>query len=453
MRPPATGAKFLDPKVRNSHEIPRWLNAPETRERLAGKRVLMYCTGGIRCERASALLSELSSCTGGACPAQATQDAVAAAGPKEIVMVRGGVERYLRTFPDGGYWAGANYLFDRRFEQRPLKRQAPLGSCALCGVPCDLYRGRVVCAVATCKVPVLACQACRTKTPADVLAATAKCRLCRDNFAGARRVEKPELKAVAAPVVDKAPRAPQPRLFVGNLPFTAERDEVLAALDIDGRLTWLVDRETSLFYGSAVVECGLDAARKVVSRAKLYPTKLRGRKLRLGFGPSEAVEGPHGQRPPCARPASSSFPSNSEMTTLGPGLSRPLTRRPPARRPESNTAAPGDSTAHDARGPYPIGRSALAATRRRMCARATGPSAQALPGRCRRRSGGGGASFVGNVIHVTQLSTQQIGAHASPDQREIKSPWSSSVQPARQSRVQPGPDRRGWRRSMSLPGV
>ena len=61
MRPPANGAKFLDPKVRNSHEIPRWLNAPETRERLAGKRVLMYCTGGIRCERASALLSELSS--------------------------------------------------------------------------------------------------------------------------------------------------------------------------------------------------------------------------------------------------------------------------------------------------------------------------------------------------------------------------------------------------------
>ena len=109
---------------------------------------------------------------------------------------------------------------------------------------------------------------------------------------------------MAAPVVDKAPRAPQPRLFVGNLPFTAERDEVLAALDIDGTLTWLVDRETSLFYGSCVIECGIDAATKVVSRAKLYPTKLRGRKLRLGFGPSEAVEGPHGQRPPCARPAS-----------------------------------------------------------------------------------------------------------------------------------------------------
>ena len=196
------------------------------------------------------------------------------------------------------------------------------------------------------------------------------------------------------PLPRETRRTPAPRLFVGNLPFTAERDEVLAALDIDGRLTWLVDRETSLFYGSAVVECGAAAAEKVVSRAKLYPTKLRGRKLRLGFGPSDAVDGADGVRPPCSRPASGSFPSNSEMTTLGPGLSRPLTRRPPARRPESNTAAPGDSTAHDARGPYPIGRSPFAAARRRMGARATGHSAQALPGRCRRRSGGGGASFV-----------------------------------------------------------
>ena len=95
------------------------------------------------------------------------------------------------------------------------------------------------------------------------------------------------------------------------------------------------------------------------------------------------------------------------MTTLGPGLSRPLTRRPPARRPESNTAAPGDSTAHDARGPYPIGtiRGILAAplsvfVRDRSSAQA--PREPSL-----RRSGGGGASFVVvNVIHVTQLSTQ-----------------------------------------------
>ena len=55
-QPPPGGATFIDPRMRNSIEFPKWLNAPETQAQLQGKQVLMYCTGGIRCERASALL-------------------------------------------------------------------------------------------------------------------------------------------------------------------------------------------------------------------------------------------------------------------------------------------------------------------------------------------------------------------------------------------------------------
>ena len=33
-------------------QFPKWLNAPETQKKLSGKKVMMYCTGGIRCERA-----------------------------------------------------------------------------------------------------------------------------------------------------------------------------------------------------------------------------------------------------------------------------------------------------------------------------------------------------------------------------------------------------------------
>ncbi len=58
--PPPGGAELIDPKIRNSHEFPRWLNLPETKRKLAGKTVLMYCTGGIRCERASALLHDMN---------------------------------------------------------------------------------------------------------------------------------------------------------------------------------------------------------------------------------------------------------------------------------------------------------------------------------------------------------------------------------------------------------
>ena len=74
LQPPPGGAELIDPKMRNSREFPKWLNAPETRKKLDGKRVMMYCTGGIRCERASALLTQLSQ--------------VGSVKPKEIVMVR-----------------------------------------------------------------------------------------------------------------------------------------------------------------------------------------------------------------------------------------------------------------------------------------------------------------------------------------------------------------------------
>ena len=51
----------------------------------------MYCTGGIRCERASSLVRrELG-------------DRV-----KEIYQLEGGIEKYLQTFKDekGGFWQG-----------------------------------------------------------------------------------------------------------------------------------------------------------------------------------------------------------------------------------------------------------------------------------------------------------------------------------------------------------
>lgn len=42
--PPENGAELIDPKIRNSHEFPRWLNMPETQQKLQGKKVrlLLY---------------------------------------------------------------------------------------------------------------------------------------------------------------------------------------------------------------------------------------------------------------------------------------------------------------------------------------------------------------------------------------------------------------------------
>ena len=107
-QPPPGGATLIDPKMRNSHEFPKWLNAPETKAKLHGKTVMMYCTGGIRCERATALLNQMTEA-----------EADGSFKPKDVVMARGGIERYLKTFPKGGFWKGKNYLFDKRMEQVP----------------------------------------------------------------------------------------------------------------------------------------------------------------------------------------------------------------------------------------------------------------------------------------------------------------------------------------------
>ena len=51
------GNKVLDPMMRKSTEFPQWVQ--DHYNELQGKKVLMYCTGGIRCERASAYLTSI----------------------------------------------------------------------------------------------------------------------------------------------------------------------------------------------------------------------------------------------------------------------------------------------------------------------------------------------------------------------------------------------------------
>ena len=170
--PPEDGATLIDPGMRNSRDFPNWLALPETRAQLDGKRVMMYCTGGIRCERASAFINQV---------AAADANGLKPAGVYEL---RGGIERYLKTYPDGGLWRGKNYLFDRRVAQLPAHVEATdpvavaTARCALCATPCDEYKGDVKCASAACAVPVIVCGGCLARGDAAVAAAPAALRTC-----------------------------------------------------------------------------------------------------------------------------------------------------------------------------------------------------------------------------------------------------------------------------------
>jgi len=137
-----TQNKVLDPCMRRSTEFPGWVEA--NRELLKEKQVLMYCTAGVRCERASAFLKNQ--------------------GIDNVYQLEGGIHRYLEAYPeDGGYWVGKNYVFDKRFSHGADKCEV-ISHCCYCKKPWDRYQAQRKCI--KCAMEVLLCKECQRTKPA-----------------------------------------------------------------------------------------------------------------------------------------------------------------------------------------------------------------------------------------------------------------------------------------------
>jgi len=318
MEPPEGGAQFIDPKMRNSHEFPKWLNLPETKKQLEGKHVMMYCTGGIRCERASALLDQM----------QNVDDDVSIKG---ISMVRGGLDRYLKTFPEGGFWKGRNYLFDLREEQLPEHKTADMvtqevdSKCCICDRAWAKYEGKFQCMDKRCKVPVLVCQHCcgsGAQKNTRLL-----CPLCKEGYS-LRDLQLPDLVAQKRQIATrnsqkrKLPEAePDCRLFFSKLPLWVSATQIKTA--IGGyrvkSLVWLLDRHTSLFYGSVFVQmASLDDAKKVYEAAAAGSIMLGKRRPWVNYSP------PTGDWPPEAHDETEFAPIPLQVA--------PLSSQPPKKK-------------------------------------------------------------------------------------------------------------------------
>lgn len=105
------------------------------------KKVVTYCTGGIRCEKASALLKKK--------------------GFKDVYQLHGGVARYGQQFPND-YWEGKLFVFDERMAV-PINtpdQAKVIGSCEHCGKPWDDY---INCTNVKCNKLFLCCPDCRTQ--------------------------------------------------------------------------------------------------------------------------------------------------------------------------------------------------------------------------------------------------------------------------------------------------
>ncbi|MDD2546941.1 MAG: rhodanese-related sulfurtransferase [Burkholderiaceae bacterium] len=92
-----TFARAIDPHTNRFSEFPAWVaqqSAPGGV--LAGKpRVAMFCTGGIRCEKSTALLKSQ--------------------GFNEVFHLEGGILKYLETMPEAdSRWQGDCFVFDER---------------------------------------------------------------------------------------------------------------------------------------------------------------------------------------------------------------------------------------------------------------------------------------------------------------------------------------------------
>ena len=108
----------LNPQTESFRNIPRWVDQ-KLRPRIehAGpQRIAMFCTGGIRCEKASSFLQQK--------------------GFGEVHHLRGGILRYLEEVPEqNSRWRGECFVFDQRVALNHQLERGDYSLCHACGLP------------------------------------------------------------------------------------------------------------------------------------------------------------------------------------------------------------------------------------------------------------------------------------------------------------------------------
>lgn len=102
------------------------------------KNLVMYCTGGIRCEKASAWMKHL--------------------GFKNVFQLDGGIIQYTKQVKEKGLknkFKGVNFVFDERLGERIS--DDVVAKCHQCGQPCDTHKN---CANDACHLLFIQCENC-----------------------------------------------------------------------------------------------------------------------------------------------------------------------------------------------------------------------------------------------------------------------------------------------------
>ena len=106
----------MNPNVQNFRDFPKFLSKVEKT-----KPVAMFCTGGIRCEKASIFLKKK--------------------GFKNVFQLKGGIINYLKkTEKKDSLWKGECFVFDNRVS---LKHKLKQGTFSICGGAGNLYQQKI----------------------------------------------------------------------------------------------------------------------------------------------------------------------------------------------------------------------------------------------------------------------------------------------------------------------
>ncbi len=104
----------VDPGTKSFGDFPAWAEA--RRQEFSGRKVAMFCTGGIRCEKATAYMRSL--------------------GIEQVFHLKGGILKYLEEVPEAeSLWQGECFVFDERVAVTHGLAEGEAELCRACRMP------------------------------------------------------------------------------------------------------------------------------------------------------------------------------------------------------------------------------------------------------------------------------------------------------------------------------
>jgi len=107
----------INPKTTKFREFPKWIKKQNfTAEDKKNKKIAMFCTGGIRCEKASSLMKTK--------------------GFQNVYHLKGGILKYFESIPeDKSMWEGECFVFDDRVSLKHDLTEGTYDMCHGCRMP------------------------------------------------------------------------------------------------------------------------------------------------------------------------------------------------------------------------------------------------------------------------------------------------------------------------------